>query len=263
MIAEEKEIKDINYIRKKIHALLKLYTDDNVLTYRDKDTKEQLEKLIELIDKYIDKTNDVLYQLKKPFLPIIDELKEEIEFNKNQLKPIKTDVKPYNEKVYSKLNYLFRKNGLLKEEEARVYYNNYDNLQKKYEIFLELINWLNDSGLGIIPEKTLFSAYLGISVEMYNDLLKNASDNNVRNLFKNIDEYFTTNQFGALINNDRKAIERIQKTETYGQEMRQTQPENLNIINNNQLSFSDLLQEIENKKQQSSIDTNKIIDYKA
>lgn len=262
MIAEEKEIKDINYIRKKIKALLRLYTDDDVLTYRDKDTKDQLEKLISDIDKYIEKQNDILYSYKKHFVPIIDELNEEINFNKSQIKPIKTDVKPYSEKTYSKLNYLFRKNGLLNEEEARNQYNNYDNLQKKYEIFLELINWLNDNGLGIIPEKTLFSAYLGISVETYNDLLKNASNSDVRNLFKNIDEYFTTNQFGALINNDRKAIERIQKTEKYGQEMMQTQPDNLNVINNNTLSFTDLMQQIEMKKQKTAIDTVKIIDYK-
>ena len=122
-------------------------------------------------------------------------------------------------------------------------------------LFLDLINWLNDNGLSIIPEKTLFSAYLGISIETYNDILKYASDNEVRNLFKSIDEYFTTNQFGALINNDRKSLERIQKTETYGQEMRQTQIDNMIVNNTMNLSYYELMQKLEKKK------TN-ILDYK-
>ena len=116
-------------------------------------------------------------------------------------------------------------------------------------MFLDLINWLNDNGLSIIPEKTLFSAYLGISVDTYNFLLKNASDSRVRNLFLNIDEYFTTTQFGALISDDRKSLERIQKTEIYGQEMRQTQPDTLIQNNTANLSYSELMLLISKKKQ--------------
>ena len=128
-------------------------------------------------------------------------------------------------------------------------------LQNKCNIFLELINWLNDNKLSIIPEKTLFSAYLGISVDYYNDLLNNASDIKIRNLLKSIDEYFTTNQFGALISDDRKSLERIQKTKTYGQEMLQTQPDVLNVNTTNVLSLSDIKKQIESKKKN-------IIDYK-
>ena len=199
--------------------------------------------------------NDDLYYYKSEFLNIIYDLKEEIAFNKGLEKPLKTDIKPYNERAYSKLNYLFRKQKLLSEDEAKgLYDSNYELLFEKYVMFLELIEWLNDNGLSIIAEKTLFSAYLNISVDTYNNMLKYASDIEVRNLFISIDEYFTTNQFGALINNDRKSLERIQKIETYGQEMRQTQPDNMIVNNNLKLSYNDLMQEIAKKRQN-------VIDY--
>ena len=248
---KEKEIKDLEYFRKKLKSFLKVYNNDNIITIRDKETCDNLAKMIEEIDKHLDRViKDELYCYKKEFIGIINELDNEITFNKMQEKPIKTDVKPFNERAYSKLNYLFRKNKLLSDEEAKIMYDNdSDTLYNKYEIFLELINWLNDNGLAIIPEKTLFSAYLGISVETYNTLLNYSSNNEVRNVFKNIDEYFTTNQFGALINNDRKSLERIQKTKTYGQEMMVTQPDNFVFNQTNHLSYGDLMLELKKRKE--------------
>ena len=209
-----KEIKNVEYFRKKLNSFLDTYNNENIITLRDKETRDNVKNLIKEIDEYIfDIKNDKLYELKSQFLNIINDLKDELSFNKTLVKPIKININSYNEKAYSKLNYIFRKNKLLSDEEARnVYDNNYETLYEKYVMFLDLINWLNDNGLSIIPEKTLFSAYLGISVDTYNFLLKNASDSRVRNLFLNIDEYFTTTQFGALISDDRKSLERIQKT---------------------------------------------------
>ena len=252
----QQEIKNLEYFKRKLRSFLNSYFVHNI-TLKDKETKENLENLIDEIDNHLKNIKkDKLYNLKSNFMNIINDLESEIRFNKSQEKPIKTDFKPYNEKAYSKLNYLFRKQEFLSEEDGKdLYDNNYEMLFERYELFLELINWLNDNGLSIIPEKTLFSAYLGISVETYNELLRYASNTKVRSLFKSIDEYFTTNQFGALINNDRKSIERIQKTETYGQEMRQTQPENLIVNNTNNISYDDLMQQIAKKKQN-------IIDYK-
>lgn len=251
------EIKSLKYIRAKLKSFLDIYTNENVITIRDKETRDNLIKLDKEIEQHLDNLKrDKLYELKHYFVDIIQELKEEIEFCKKQAKPIKPDFRIFNEKAYSKLNYLFRKQKMLPEEEAKIMYeNNYEELSKKYDMFLELINWLNDNGLSIIAEKTLFSAFLGISVETYNNLLKTANNSAVRNLFINADEYFTTNQFGALINNDRKSLERIQKTETYGQEMRQTQPDNLVVNNTANLSYTEIMQEIQKKKQH-------IIEYK-
>lgn len=251
MNSKDKEIKDLEYFIKKLKTFLKKYDNDNIITIRDKETAKDVEKLIDEIETHLNKVKkDDLYNYKKEFIKIINDLDDEIIFNKSQEKPIKTDVKPFNERAYSKLNYLFRKNKLLSDDEAKLLYDNEsDTLYTKYEIFLELINWLNDNGLAIIPEKTLFSAYLGISVETYNYLLNYSSNINVRNVFKNIDEYFTTNQFGALINNDRKSLERIQKTKTYGQEMMVTQPDNLIVNQTNNLSYGDLMLELKKRKE--------------
>ena len=250
------EIKNLEYFRKKLKSFLKQYDDDNIITIRDKETRDNLEKMINEIEKHINSVkNDLLYNYKHYFIDLIETLNKEIEFNRNQIKPIRTDFRPYNEKAYSKLNYLFRKDNILSGEEIKNNCDDFEWLQNKCNIFLELINWLNDNKLSIIPEKTLFSAYLGISVDYYNDLLNNASDVKIRNLLKSIDEYFTTNQFGALISDDRKSLERIQKTKTYGQEMLQTQPDVLNVNTTNVLSLSDIKKQIESKKKN-------IIDYK-
>lgn len=250
------EIKNLEYFRKKLKSFLKKYDDDNIITIRDKETRDNLEKMINEIEKHINSVkNDLLYNYKHYFIDLIEALNKEIEFNRSQIKPIRTDFRPYNEKAYSKLNYLFRKDNILSGEEIKNNCDDFEWLQNKCNIFLELINWLNDNKLSIIPEKTLFSAYLGISVDYYNDLLNNASDVKIRNLLKSIDEYFTTNQFGALISDDRKSLERIQKTKTYGQEMLQTQPDVLNVNTTNVLSLSDIKKQIESKKKN-------IIDYK-
>ena len=250
------EIKNLEYFRKKLKSFLKQYDDDNIITIRDKETRDNLEKMINEIEKHINSVkNDLLYNYKHYFIDLIETLNKEIEFNRSQIKPIRTDFRPYNEKAYSKLNYLFRKDNILSGEEIKNNCDDFEWLQNKCNIFLELINWLNDNKLSIIPEKTLFSAYLGISVDYYNELLNNASDVKIRNLLKSIDEYFTTNQFGALISDDRKSLERIQKTKTYGQEMLQTQPDVLNVNTTNVLSLSDIKKQIESKKKN-------IIDYK-
>lgn len=251
------DVKNFNYFKNKLKKFLNNnFSENKALTVSERELKDNLEKMIVEIDEHLYKNkNDILYQYKSAFISIIDELEEEIEFNRSQDKPLKTDYKIYNEKAYSKLNYIFRKQDILTLSQAEIKYNDYQILNEKYNIFLELINWLNDNKLSIIPEKTLFSAFLGISVETYNDLLLNSKNEQVRLLLKNIDEYFTTNQFGALINNDRKALERIQKTKTYGQEMTQTQPDVVNLNQTNVLSYNDIMQKIQRKN-------NNIIDYK-
>ncbi len=243
----EQKIKNLTYFRTKLKTFIKDNEFDG--NSSEKELKIKFSKMVSDIDKHLDNLkNDPLYRYKSEFLGILNDLREETDFNKSLDKPIKTDMKPFNERAYSKLNYIFRKNKLLADEEAKQVYSNYDMVLEKYNIFLELINWLNDNNLLIIPEKTLFSAYLGISVETYNDILKKATDVKVRNLFTSIDEYFTTNQFGALINNDRKSLERIQKTETYGQEMRQTQPDTFIDNSKTVVSYSEILSQIESRK---------------
>lgn len=251
------DVKNFNYFKNKLKKfLVNNFSETKALTVSERELKDNLEKMIDEIEEHLYKNkNDILYQYKSAFISIIDELEEEIDFNRSQDKPLKTDFKIYNEKAYSKLNYIFRKQDILTLSQAEIKYNDYQILNEKYNIFLELINWLNDNKLSIIPEKTLFSAFLGISVETYNDLLLNSKNEQVRLLLKNIDEYFTTNQFGALINNDRKALERIQKTKTYGQEMIQTQPDVVNLNQTNVLSYNDIMQKIQRKN-------NNIIDYK-
>ena len=246
---DDRELQDIYYMLKKINNLIKKYQKDYMdkeVENKDQEVLKMLEKMQSDIQKHIyNDKNDPLYHYKHYFIQSIRELNEEKEFCRNQIKPMKVSLRPFNEKVYFKLNYLFRKKEMLSEQEIEEQYsNNCENVRELYNIFIDLIDWLNTNGFSIVPEKTLFCAFLGISVDSYNDLLKNSSDYNTRNLFKNIDDYFTTSQFGSLIATDRSSLERIQKTEKYGQEMRQTQPDSLTLVQNNTMSYTDIMKEV-------------------
>lgn len=247
MTVEDKDLQDVTFIQKKLERLITKYKKDYMnqeVENKDQAILEMLEKMQSDVEKHIyNDKNDPLYHYKHYFIEIIKELKEEKEFNRNQTKPIKLNLRPYNEKVYSKLNYLFRKKQLTSEEIEEQYARNTANVSEQYNLFIDLIEWLNDKGFSIVAEKTLFCAFLGISVDVYNDLLKNGNSE-IRNLFKNIDDYFTTSQFGSLIATDRSTIMEIQKTEKYGQEMRQTQPDSLSVVQNNSLSYGDIMREV-------------------
>lgn len=150
------EIKNLEYFKKKLKSFLKQYDDDNIITVHDKETRDNLEKMINEIEKHINSVkNDLLYNYKHYFIDLIETLNKEIEFNRSQIKPIRTDFRPYNEKAYSKLNYLFRKDNILSGEEIKNNCDDFEWLQNKCNIFLELINWLNDNKLSIIPEKNV------------------------------------------------------------------------------------------------------------
>lgn len=193
------------------------------------ETQNKLEEM------QINKDNPI-YKYQMSFYDIVNSIKEQKEANKVREKPIRIDYKGLNEKTYSKLNYLFRINKIMSYDVAKEYYIDSEMVHKKYVEFLQLINWLNDNGLSIICEKMLFSGYLNISVETYNKLLEEANED-VRNVLRNIDEGFTTQQFGALISNKKTALETIQRTKKYGQEM-ETTDSNQNQVGSGVVVFS-------------------------
>ena len=43
------EIKNLEYFRKKLKSFLKQYDDDNIITIRDKETRDNLEKMIKAL----------------------------------------------------------------------------------------------------------------------------------------------------------------------------------------------------------------------
>lgn len=259
LILSKDVLKILNKIRKTYGIKINQTKEDKA--FCDK-INEIINKFNETIDtvKNESKNNNILFEWQTEFMEMISSLQSEIQENSMRDKPKYIDFKAYNEKAYSKLNYLFRRKKIMNIDEAKQVYGNADYLHSKYVEFLDLINWLNDNNLNIICEKNLFSGYLNIGVETYNELFANANED-VRLVFKNIDEGFTTQQFGALISNDRKSLERIQKTETYGQEMRQTQTD-VQITNNTMaISFDDVMKKREKIKVDLKTNRN-IIDYK-
>lgn len=262
MVIIENEIATNKVLLRKLKAIKVYYEKKVTQNKEDLIFKEKIVKLIETTEKAIEDLKEnkdsELYQLKAYFFDLINELKRENAINETRTKPAYIDIKKYTERAYAKLNYVFRKSPIMSFDEAKEYYSKPNILHEKWSNFNELINWLNDNGINIVCEKVLFSGWLSISVETYNELCNNG-DLSIRNVFKNIDEGLTTAQFGSLISNDRKSLERIQKTETYGQEMRETQ-DIINTQNNNLvLSFDDIM-----KRKNSILGNTKTetIDYK-
>ena len=69
------EIKNLEYFRKKLKSFLKQYDDDNIITIRDKETRDNLEKMINEIEKHINSVkNDLLYNYKHYFIDLIETL---------------------------------------------------------------------------------------------------------------------------------------------------------------------------------------------
>ena len=80
--------------------------DDAELLVNESTPNKNLEKMINDIEKHINSVkNDLLYNYKHYFIDLIETLNKEIEFNRSQIKPIRTDFRPYNEKAYFYLSH--------------------------------------------------------------------------------------------------------------------------------------------------------------
>ena len=142
-------IKNLSYFKRKLKSLCK----NEIISRND------IECLIKEFENHLSNCKkDELYFYKSNLLNIIEDMNAEISFNKSQEKPIKTDLKQYQERAYSKLNYLFRKKRIYTDDEAKNIYD-FKTLSEKYCLFLDLINWLNDKNIAIIPEKTLLVVF--------------------------------------------------------------------------------------------------------
>lgn len=264
MLDLELEIANVNFVINNLNEIVTVYKNNVNQTKEDYNFQMKICNMISTLEKKViemqENKDDVIYQYKNSFYDMIREIKQLNYDNRFRDKPVAINYKQYNEKAYTKLNYLFRRNKIMSYEVAKNYYQNADMLHDRYVSFIDLITWINDNGLSLICEKVLFSAFLNISVDTYNELLMNANQD-VRDVLTNIDEGFTTQQFGVLMGS-KSSMERIQRTEKYGQEMKSTQTESQTNNNAFILSLEDLMKrkEIMDK----SIGNNKkgVIDYK-
>lgn len=172
--------------------------DDYIITKNEKnDDIEFIEtiknKLLDINNNY--ENNELSYYI-DAVDPIIQQRQHEISVNNYRDRPIKLDLKEYVSKIVSKLNYLFRLEKTLNKEEAIELYSNIDYLEKKYRLFLELIDYINQEGINIIPDRILFCAYLRINTDQYLYFL-NSPNIGIQNIFNSIEELIITSKMNA------------------------------------------------------------------
>ena len=140
--------------------------------------------------------NEDIYYYARELDSIINERNRVVHENEARDKPVKLDLKTYIDRTISKLNCVFRSQKKLSKEEAEDLYNDYNYLNKKYLVFMDLIDYINDNGINIIPDRMLFCAYLGISTDQYQHFL-GSIDENIKAIFNSIEEWIITSKMNS------------------------------------------------------------------
>lgn len=115
----------------------------------------------------------------------------------------------YKQKIFVKLNTIFRRQIILNTEEAIGFYTrNIDVLYERIEIFFGILDYIGDNlDIDFIPDRLMLCAYFRIDADTFDILLNDARadiTDSVRACFKNIEEFtlsLTTNAIeNGLIN---------------------------------------------------------------
>lgn len=110
-------------------------------------------------------------------------------------------AKSYRQKLFTKLNLIFRRQIILNVEEAIKFYSeNEETLNERVETFFDMIQFINDDlDMDFIPDRLFVCAYLRVSAETYETMLNDPRadiSSNLRNQMKNLEEFvisMTTN----------------------------------------------------------------------
>lgn len=191
-------VKSLKYFVNRLNSYIQsdLEQTDYIET---KDVKLFINDLANEIVGYIDMLNYKLLYYKSELIDIINDLKEEIIKNDTQRrKPIPIDKKPYYERATSRLMLLFRKQMISSKEDFLEKYNeNFSNLKIEFDTFWELIDWLQQNNISVLPDRIMICAYLGITIETYNDILHFCNNQQIKNIFQMFEENIISGKLNA------------------------------------------------------------------
>lgn len=172
------------------------------------------QEIFDELDSLVDTLKKGNFETKKISTKNFDTEEDELEFYKKNLqsvikqrdgakynceyaeKPRKFDAKPFNEKILTKLNILFRKRIFISENEAELNCENYLYLENRYNTFLDLIDWINDNDFSLLVDRLLFCSFLHIKLEAYERFLV-SSDENIRSIFLSIENMYISQKTNA------------------------------------------------------------------
>ena len=210
--------------------------------------EDELDKILNELEEHLSYCeSDILYLYKCEIIDIVNEMNSEINWWKAQERPKEIERKFYVEKCTSKLNSMFRKQPLLTDNEITEKIGDYDYLQKKYNIFIELLEWINEQGIAVIPDRILFSAFLGININDYQRFL-NYTDRNIQSIFRSIEEYIITSKMnaGEIGSRNNNAIKTNLSYEKVGNNLTPKDNPQNNTTNNVLITNNDILNRMRN-----------------
>lgn len=210
--------------------------------------EDELDKILTELEEHLSNSKDnILYLYKCEIIDIVNEMNSEINWWKAQERPKEIERKLYVEKCTSKLNSMFRKQPLLSDDEITSKIGNYDYLYEKYNIFIELLEWINEQGIAVIPDRILFSAFLGINIDDYQRFL-NYTDRNIQSIFRSIEEYIITSKMnaGEIGSRNNNAIKTNLSYEKVGNNLTPKDNPQNNTTNNVLITNNDILNRIRN-----------------
>ena len=110
-------------------------------------------------------------------------------------------AKAYRQKIFTKINMVFRRQIVLDTEEAIKFYSQDDDtLDERIDLFFKIIEIINDDlNIDFIPDRLIICAFLRISADTYNIILQEPRADispNLKNQIRNLEEFvisMTTN----------------------------------------------------------------------
>lgn len=248
IIRKSKQVKSANYFKNKIQLLISKLEGNGTADFISVDeVKEELDFIYDELDTFLNNTNNILYLYKCEIIDIVNEMNSEINWWKAQERPKEIERKLYVEKCTSKLNSMFRKQPLLTDNEITSKIGDYDYLYEKYNIFIELLEWINEQGIAVIPDRILFSAFLGINIDDYQRFL-NYTDRNIQSIFRSIEEYIITSKMnaGEIGSRNNNAIKTNLSYEKVGNNLTPKDNPQNNTTNNVLITNNDILNRMRN-----------------
>lgn len=191
---DNKTIKSLEYFVNKLKAFLFAHSEDYIMK---SEIDEFASEIINETNMYINQlySNELLLY-KTELINIAKEKENEIIANDVREKPKVLDFKPYYERATNKLISIANRKVPFTSEEAMNKYSDIDYLESKYKEFIELIEWCNNNGLSVIPDRIMFCSYMQITLDTYTNFL-NSTDEKIQNIFKAIENYIISLRLNA------------------------------------------------------------------
>ena len=191
---DNRTIKSLEYFVNILKVFISTHNEDYIMK---SEFDEFTFNIINEINIYINQLySDEILQYKTELINIAKEKENEIIANDMREKPKVLDFKPYYERATNKLISIANRKVPFTSEEAMNKYSDIDYLERKYKDFIELIEWCNNNGFSVIPDRIMFCSYMQITLDTYTNFL-NSADEKIQNIFKAIENYIISLRLNA------------------------------------------------------------------